>query len=71
MLKSFGSNIQIEKKFNVNKITVEGNIELKSKNLSIPSDLSSASFFIIAALINKNSNIYLKISILTPLGMVF
>ena len=60
MLKSFGSNIQVEKKFNINKITVEGNIELKSKNLSIPSDLSSASFFIIAALINKNSNIYLK-----------
>ena len=60
MLKSFGGNIQVEKVSNINKITVEGNIELKSKNLSIPSDLSSASFFIIAALINKNSNIFLK-----------
>jgi len=60
MLRSFGANISVEKNSNINKITIEGKIELKSKNISVPSDLSSASFFIVAAIINKNSNIFLK-----------
>ena len=60
MLKSFGANIQVERGFNNTKITLVGKKELKSKNLSVPSDLSSASFFIVAALINKDSNIILE-----------
>jgi 3-phosphoshikimate 1-carboxyvinyltransferase len=34
--------------------------ELKSNNIYIPSDLSSSAFFIVAALINKNSNISIE-----------
>ena len=38
-------------------ISIKGKKELTSKNISVPSDLSSAAFFIVAGLINKNSNI--------------
>ncbi len=60
MLESFGANIEVTKKNNLNIISVVGKKELTSKNISVPSDLSSASFFIIAALINNNSKILLK-----------
>tara|TARA_Y100000590_G_C15732135_1_gene1017407 strand:- start:104 stop:1411 length:1308 start_codon:yes stop_codon:yes gene_type:complete len=66
MLKLFGANIQI-KKINQNKhIIINGNKELKSKNISVPNDLSSAAFFIVAALINENSEIELKNINLNP-----
>ncbi|MDB4860909.1 3-phosphoshikimate 1-carboxyvinyltransferase [Alphaproteobacteria bacterium] len=60
MLKSFGAEINIEKKINQTSIYIKGKQELKSNNISIPSDLSSSAFFIIAALINKNSKINLN-----------
>ena len=41
-------------------IKITGEQELKSNNIDIPSDLSSCSFFIVAALINKGSKITLK-----------
>ena len=60
MLEYFGANIEIEN-INSNKIiSIIGKKQLSSKDLDIPSDLSSSSFFIVAALINKNSNILLK-----------
>ena len=34
--------------------------ELKSKDIVVPSDLSSSAFFIVAALINEHSSITLK-----------
>ena len=37
-----------------------------AKNISVPSDLSSASFFIVAALINKNSFITMNNINLNP-----
>tara|TARA_B100001250_G_scaffold169166_1_gene145716 strand:- start:461 stop:1759 length:1299 start_codon:yes stop_codon:yes gene_type:complete len=60
MLKSFGANINIEKKNNQTSIHIKGMQELKSNNVYVPSDLSSSAFFIIAALINKGSKINLN-----------
>ena len=66
MLESFGANIEVKKNMNTTSITIYGNKELKSNNLEIPSDLSSSSFFIVAAIINENSNIKLKNINLNP-----
>ena len=55
MLKSFNANIEIKKINQNNHIVIKGNKELTPKNISIPNDLSSAAFFIVAALINNNS----------------
>lgn len=60
MLKSFSADIEIKKNNIESQIILSGKSELKSKNISVPSDLSSAAFFIVAALINKQSNIKLK-----------
>ena len=60
MLISFGANINIEKKNTQTSIYIKGKQELRSNNIDVPSDLSSSAFFIIAALINKNSNINLN-----------
>ena len=60
MLKSFGAQINIEKKNNQTSIYIKGKQELRSNNISVPSDLSSSAFFIIAALINKGSKINLS-----------
>ena len=60
MLKSFGADINIEKKNNQTSIYINGKHELKSNNIYVPSDLSSSAFFIIAALINKGSKITLN-----------
>ena len=60
MLKSFGADIDIEKKNNQTSIYVKGKQELKSVNINVPSDLSSSAFFIVAALINKGSKISLN-----------
>jgi 3-phosphoshikimate 1-carboxyvinyltransferase len=60
MLKSFGADINVEKKNNQTSIYIKGKQELKSNNIYVPSDLSSSAFFIIAALINKGSKINLN-----------
>jgi len=60
MLESFGANIDILKNNDKTKIIVEGKKELLAKNIEVPNDLSSSAFFIVAALINQNSNIKLK-----------
>ncbi len=60
MLKSFGANIEIESIDNKKLIKITGEKELTSKNISVPNDLSSSAFFIVAALINNNSYIKLK-----------
>tara|TARA_B100000700_G_scaffold277176_1_gene324362 strand:- start:144 stop:1451 length:1308 start_codon:yes stop_codon:yes gene_type:complete len=59
MLSSFGAHIKIQEINESKKITIKGKKELKPQNISVPSDLSSAAFFIVAALINKNSKIRL------------
>ena len=60
MLDSFGANIDVSRVGDKKNIRIEGGIELNSKNIDVPSDLSSSSFFIVSALINKNSKINLK-----------
>ncbi len=60
MLDYFDADISIQKEKNKKIIQIEGKKELKSKNIDVPSDLSSCSFFIVAALINKNSHVVMK-----------
>lgn len=60
MLKAFGGNIESIKKDNITEIKIIGKKELKSRNISVPSDLSSSAFFIVAALLIKNSKILLE-----------
>ena len=66
MLESFEANIDIKKNISSSKIIINGKNELKSKNLEVPSDLSSSAFFIVAALINTDSKIRLKNINLNP-----
>ena len=66
MLDYFEANIEIKNQNNEKIISIEGNKELVSKDILVPSDLSSAAFFIIAALINDKSNIYIKDVNLNP-----
>ena len=60
MLESFGANIEIEKLGNKKVIKILGQKELTAKNIDVPNDLSSSAFFIVSALINKNSKVILK-----------
>ena len=66
ILKSFGAEIDVKKNDNKTIISINGKRELSSNNIDVPSDLSSSAFFIVAALINKNSKISLKNINLNP-----
>jgi len=50
-----------------NKIIISGKQNIVAKDITIPSDISSAAFFIVAALIKKDSNIILKSIGINPL----
>ncbi len=56
MLKYFGGNIET----NDNEIIVHPQPKLKAKDIVVPNDISSASFFIVLGLISKNSSITIK-----------
>ena len=60
MLTSFGADININKNGSDTIIKIHGKKELIPTDISVPSDFSSASFFIVATLINKGSKISLK-----------
>ena len=60
MLDSFGANIKTKKVDNKKIIKIFGQKELLPNNIDVPNDLSSSAFFIVSALINKNSKIILK-----------
>ena len=60
MLKSFGANIEIKKIGSKKLLKIVGHRELVSKNINVPNDLSSSAFFIVAALINNKSNLFLN-----------
>ena len=66
MLASFGANINVVKKSSETYINIIGKKELEPKNIDVPSDFSSSSFFIIAALINKGSKIKMQNINLNP-----
>ncbi|HDM38002.1 MAG TPA: 3-phosphoshikimate 1-carboxyvinyltransferase [Candidatus Omnitrophica bacterium] len=56
MLKSFGAKIEVEGL----KVCIESQTELTARDISIPNDISAASFFMIAACIVGDSEIYLE-----------
>lgn len=56
MLSFYGANLTIDDL----KISVEPPAELKGRSFSIPADISSASFFMVAASILENSEVCLK-----------
>ena len=60
MLESFGAKIDIKEENEYKHISIIGKKELIAKNIHVPSDLSSSAFFIVACLINENSNLVLK-----------
>ena len=60
MLESFGANIKSQKMGDKRVIKIIGKKELLSNNIDVPNDLSSSAFFIVSALINKNSRVVLK-----------
>ncbi len=60
MLEYFNADIDTYRNGDDKIIEITGKKELKSKNINVPSDLSSAAFFIVASLININSSISLQ-----------
>lgn len=60
MLKYLGVNLQETKTANGTLISVSGNEVLTAKDLNVPSDVSSAAFFLVAAACLKGSEIVLK-----------
>ena len=52
-LREFGAAISVERQ----KITVAGHPQLEARELAVPSDLSSAAFFIVAALMTPGSRL--------------
>jgi len=56
MLKYFGAKIKVSGK----NVSVSGGGELKAKALEIPGDISSASFFMVAATLLKGSKIKIR-----------
>ena len=60
MLETFGADIETKKKGSSSEIIINGKKNLTPQNIDVPSDLSSSAFFIVAGLINKNSNMTLK-----------
>ena len=62
MIPLFGGSIQVEGK----KIALSGNQSLQGTELSVPGDISSAAFFIVAALIVPHSEIRLTNVNLNP-----
>jgi len=60
MFESFKVPISISKTPYLKEITIRSNYELKARNIEIGGDFSSASFFIVAALINKDSHLIIR-----------
>ena len=56
MIKQFGGKITVEDK----KITVPGRQELVGQEVTVPGDISSAAFYLVAASLLPNSNLQLK-----------
>jgi 3-phosphoshikimate 1-carboxyvinyltransferase len=56
MFRLFGASLEV---FN-SGVTVKGGIELQGQEISIPGDISSATFFIVAALITPGSELLIR-----------
>jgi 3-phosphoshikimate 1-carboxyvinyltransferase len=66
LLKFIGVKIKVNKKKSSNKILIEGQKEFKFFKLNIPGDISSAAFFIVLTILNKNSKLKIKNINLNP-----
>ncbi|MFH1904469.1 MAG: 3-phosphoshikimate 1-carboxyvinyltransferase [bacterium] len=61
MLKYFGVNLEIEEEVGEGYgVSIDGNSLLRAKDIVVPGDISSASFFIVAASCLKRSEITIK-----------
>lgn len=67
MLKAFGADIRVEKEGTGNLIILKGKASLKACDITVPADISSAAFPIVAALITEESDILLPNVNLNPL----
>jgi 3-phosphoshikimate 1-carboxyvinyltransferase len=56
MFRLFGASIELF----YNGITVKGGVELQAQEINVPGDISSAAFFIVAALITPGSELLIK-----------
>ncbi|AXI02346.1 bifunctional prephenate dehydrogenase/3-phosphoshikimate 1-carboxyvinyltransferase [Aquirhabdus parva] len=56
MLTAFGYPVSVDG----NKVTIEGGGKLTATNIQVPADISSATFFMVAAAITANSNVVLR-----------
>jgi 3-phosphoshikimate 1-carboxyvinyltransferase len=55
-LREFGAEIEVQP----GKISIEGGQELRARELTVPGDLSSAAFFLVAAMIRPGSELILR-----------
>ena len=62
MLRGFGYEVQTS----ANKISIEGGGSLKACNIEVPSDISSAAFFMVAACISDDADIVLEAVNINP-----
>ena len=62
MLRGFGYEVQTSP----NKISIEGGGSLKACNIEVPSDISSAAFFMVAACISDDADIVLEAVNINP-----
>ena len=67
MLANFTENIVV----NEETITIRPNLKINLKEMTIPSDHSSAAFFIVASLISKNTELHIKNVCLNPMRIHF
>jgi 3-phosphoshikimate 1-carboxyvinyltransferase len=67
MMRYLGLNITQENLNNGTKISYSGLQEFDAKDLTVPGDISSAAFIIVAALITKNSEVKIKNVGMNPL----
>ena len=56
MFRLFGASLEV---FN-NGVTVKGGVELQAQEISVPGDISSATFFLVAALITPGSELLIR-----------
>jgi len=56
MFRYFGASLKV----NPNGVTVRGGVELTAQDVTVPGDISSAAFFLVAALITPNSELLIK-----------
>lgn len=60
MMRHLGLKIAVESQGNGTKISYSGLQEFDAKDFSVPGDISSAAFFIVTALLVKNSKVTIK-----------